>query len=160
QMIGASTPLRLTDDPASESFPAFSPDGQYIAFVRYTPPDVTIRIMSSLGGTQRVLTRTSNIQSEGLDWSPDSRSIAFADTVDLAAPSEIYILSHEAGRRKKVTSPPLGYIGDRQPRFSPDGQSIAFVRTSSDDISWICLSDMHGGEPRRITENQHGTVRG
>src|SRR5262249_51058174 len=89
-----------------------------------------------------------------------SRSIAFGDTGDVDTPSAIYILSLEDGRRRKVTSPPPGYVGDRQPKFSPDGQSIAFVRTSSDDISWICLSDMHGGEPRRVTEDQQGSIRG
>jgi len=37
KLIGAGTPLQLTHDFLSDGDPAWSPDGRYIAFIRYSP---------------------------------------------------------------------------------------------------------------------------
>jgi predicted Ser/Thr protein kinase len=48
-------PLRLTDHPASEWAPAWSPDGREIAFVRETETGGTLYSVPSLGGQERRL---------------------------------------------------------------------------------------------------------
>ena len=71
-------------------------------------------------------------------------------------PYSIFLLSVETGDKRKLTSPPAEYVGDLSPRFSPDGKTIAFVRTSADLTDEIYLLPLTSdgrplGEPRRLT---------
>jgi Tol biopolymer transport system component len=91
-------------------------------------------------------TRAVNINvDEGtwmnLDVSPDGRMIAF----DLLG--DIYTMPISGGRPTRITS---GLAYDQQPRFSPDGQRIAFTsdRGGGDNI-WVM--DVDGSSPRAIT---------
>ncbi|MEC9373259.1 MAG: amidohydrolase family protein [Planctomycetota bacterium] len=82
-----------------------------------------------------------------LDVSPDGREIVF----DLLG--DIYILPIEGGTAKPLTS---GVAWDMQPRFSPDGDEIAFTsdRTGKNgkggDNIWVMKRD--GSDVRQITE--------
>ena len=37
KLVDAGAPVRVTQDPADEAFPSWSPDGRFLAFVRFTP---------------------------------------------------------------------------------------------------------------------------
>lgn len=63
--------VQLTDTPARDSKPAWSPDGRAIAFAR----DAGLWVMSADGNDQRLL--TPGVEPEGIDWSPDGRTIAY-----------------------------------------------------------------------------------
>ena len=63
--------VQLTDTPASDSKPAWSPDGRAIAFSR----DGGLWVMSADGADQRLV--TAGVEPEGIDWSPDGRTIAY-----------------------------------------------------------------------------------
>lgn len=63
--------VQLTDTPAWDSKPAWSPDGRAIAFAR----DGSLWVMSADGNDQRLV--TPNVEPEGIDWSPDGRTIAY-----------------------------------------------------------------------------------
>jgi hypothetical protein len=54
--VGPGTrPLRLTESPAAELAPAWSPDGRQIAFLRMVGDDAAIYTAPSLGGHERKL---------------------------------------------------------------------------------------------------------
>jgi len=76
-----------------------------------------------------------------LDVSPDGQTIVF----DLLG--DIYRIPVEGGEATNVTS---GFAWDMQPRFSPDGGSIAFTsdRSGGDNI-WV--QDLATGDARQIT---------
>ncbi|MCI0432856.1 MAG: amidohydrolase family protein [Gemmatimonadetes bacterium] len=77
-----------------------------------------------------------------LDVSPDGRSIVF----DLLG--DLYTISITGGRATRLTS---GMAWDCMPRWSPDGQRIAFVsdRDGSDNL-WVVNTDGTGA--RRVTK--------
>jgi imidazolonepropionase-like amidohydrolase/Tol biopolymer transport system component len=77
-----------------------------------------------------------------LDVSPDGREIVF----DLLG--DIYALPIDGGQARNLTS---GIPWDMQPRFSPDGQWIAFTsdRSGGDNL-WIMRSD--GSDPQQVTK--------
>jgi hypothetical protein len=51
KLIGAEVPVRLTTDPAADLFPAWSPDGRWIAFLRILPGDKSaVFLIPSVGG--------------------------------------------------------------------------------------------------------------
>src|SRR6266704_5505198 len=77
-----------------------------------------------------------------LDVSPDGKTIAFELLGD------IYTLPIEGGKAKLIDG---GMSFDSQPKFSPDGQWIAFLsdREGSENI-WIMHPD--GSEPKQISK--------
>ena len=149
KLIGAGGPLRLTTDPAEEVSPAWSPDGRYLAFIRRTEGENGIFIVPALGGAERKLGRAEPTYS-GLRWSPDGRFLAVPDR---ASPQErygIFLLSVEDGEKRRLTSPPES-SADIAPAFSPDGQTLAFIRNTDFSSDDIYLTPARGGEPRRLT---------
>jgi len=83
-----------------------------------------------------------------LDVHPDGRQLVFSLLGDL------YLLPIEGGQAKRITSGP-GY--DVQPRFSPDGKSIAFAsdRGGIENL-WVC--DLEGKAARPISSETDQTV--
>jgi len=125
-------------------------------------------IVPASGGAERTVTRLSTgadawqpdasiMRSPGPAWSPGGSLIAVADRVeghagDRQVPARIYLVSVPSGERRAVTSPGLHTLGDSMPAFSPSGDSIAFVRASSQrGITDIYTVPSGGGEERRIT---------
>jgi Tol biopolymer transport system component len=157
KLVDGGTPLRLTTNPAEEGSPAWSPDGGRIAFLRFLGSAADILIIPSLGGQERKLGQvviTPEVYSSNLSWSPDGKFLAVGDR----APNEsagIYFVSIETREKRRMTSPPREYSGDSLPSFSPDGKSLAFVRTRSnftDEIYVLPLTaeGSLAAKPRRI----------
>ena len=84
-----------------------------------------------------------------VDVSPDGKTLAF----DLLG--DVYALPIGGGEARALTSGPAW---DAQPRFSPDGKTIAF---SSDrgGIENVWLMDADGGHPRALTTEKEAYVR-
>jgi Tol biopolymer transport system component len=85
QQLAGGKPLRLTDDPADEWFPSFSPDGRFIAFI-IVPPSLEARlfkmyVVSPMGGEPRPIHPDFYPimigQGGSLVWSPDSKFLIF-----------------------------------------------------------------------------------
>ncbi len=84
-----------------------------------------------------------------LDVSPDGATIVF----DLLG--DLYAMPIAGGAAKALTRGPAY---DSQPRFSPDGKTIAFTSDRS-GIENIWLMDADGGNPRPLTEEKDSYVR-
>ena len=154
----------LTSDPATETSPAWSPDGATIAFYRYLPEGrAAVVTVSALGGSEKILleipfVRSAHILSPYLAWSPDGEWLAMVER-DSPKPFSLSLLSTRTRERRRLTNPPADWAdwtGDSGPAFSPDGRNLAFIRTKSvgiDDIYVLTLSDDLNprGGPRRVT---------
>ena len=110
---------RLTTDPALDWYPAWSPDGGRIAFVRGSDA-AEIWVMNADGGDQRQLTHAGR-QARRPTWSPDGSRIAFVD----ATRGSLLIADVGSGSITVADEPTAG--GDADPAWSPDGQLIAFT---------------------------------
>jgi Tol biopolymer transport system component len=87
-----------------------------------------------------------------MSWSPDGRLLAAtAGDNTIGSPSHIEVIDVATGLRRAVTTPGPGLAGDRSPAFSPDGQSLAFVRTISGSITDLFTVRIEGAELRRVT---------
>ena len=111
------TPIQITSDQYTCSYPAWSPDGKSIAYcgydAQYTPG---IYLISSGGGT------ATRITNQGVpyliaypSWSADGAYIAFAGYDAQEVPS-VYLASTSTGFAVQV---PLGGRHARQPQVSP-----------------------------------------
>src|SRR5262249_49267487 len=120
QLVDSESPLRLTHEPGVEDrVPAWSPDGQKLAFTRATAAGCSILLIPSLGGAERNLGPCGDRDYRRLAWSPDGAWLAFARR-DGSSRLAIDLTAVETGEQRPVTRPPQGILGDSSPSFSPD----------------------------------------
>ena len=134
---------RLTSDADWDGSPAWSPDGQTIAFARHPVggPSSEVYVMNPDGSGQRRL--TSDATDGTPAWSPDGRTIAFVSRGD--GDLEIYVMNPDGNGLRRLTR---NAVRDSDPVWSPDGRRIAFV---SDWQVYVMNAD--GSGKRRLTRN-------
>jgi eukaryotic-like serine/threonine-protein kinase len=153
KLIGEGTPLRLTTSPGPDQSPTWSPDGRFIAFVHSHQGEHTIMTIPALGGAERKLTTFRG--GPHVAWSPDGKHLAIAASDTPGGVTNIFLVSPETGEKQQLLSPPAQFNGDRWPVFSPDGQSIAFVRSSNVAVEDAYVVPVVGGQPRRLTNDNN-----
>jgi Tol biopolymer transport system component len=154
KLLDVGKPLQLTSSPGDESSPAWSPDGRLLAFLRPSEKVVGIYLVPALGGAERKLTEVHQGMmwfGPMLDWSPDRKFLAVPATRSPQGSPGIFLVSLEDGTKRRLTSPSAEHLGDSTPRFSPDGETLAFVRGASGFAADLYLVPVAGGEPRRLT---------
>lgn len=128
---------RLTDDTATESDLAVSPDGRYVAFTRNDGPSSDVLIADVQTGAVRPLFTTS-ARREDPAFAPDGEHIAYATGFN-----EIHMARLDGSEDRLVTT---GY----SPAFTPDGGRMVVVRfTGSFDQLWV--ADVATGDAEQLT---------
>ena len=151
KLPGDTTPRLLNPDTVCESPPAWSPDGGSIAFWRRGKGEDELAIVPVLGGPARVLTRAYVRADARVSWAGDGSWMAAAWRPNRGASTSIYRVGTD-GETTLLTRPPDGWFGDIDPAVSPDGETVAFVRSSvSGHEQDVYLVAAGGGEPRRLT---------
>jgi Tol biopolymer transport system component len=155
KLVSGGSPLRLTTNPAEDTFPAWSPDGSQIAFVR---TGAGIYLISPLGGQERRLT---DANANSLTWMPDGKSLLASiqakdisfrvESLDMNASPYVIFQVSMGGEMRKVSPPATGQYADLLPAVSPDGLTLAFGRYVNG--SDLYVSPVTGGEARRLTND-------
>jgi TolB protein len=115
---------RLTNNPAIDSSPCFSPDGSQIAFVSNRQGSPQIFVMSASGGAPKRLTFQGKYnQTPRFSPRTDKPQIAFTGR-DERGVFDIFILDLKSGRIDRLTQ---GKGSNLDPTWSPDGRLIANV---------------------------------
>ena len=149
QNVGGQVPINLTEESAAEDDqPAFSPDGQRIAF-RSSRDGGGIFVMGSTGEGVRRVTRRGFRPT----WSPDGQQLAFTtENVEMnpgnsEAFSELWVVGVDGRDPRKLNT------GDAiLASWSPHGQRIAYAQrlgiSAQGDIYTI---SPYGGEAVAVT---------
>ena len=142
-----SDPRTLVSLPAGEFLAEWSPDGSRVAFVAQRDLNPEIYVVDRDGSDLQRLTSdwTSDILPR---WSPDGDRIAFLSDRGAASfgsryDSDVHVLDLSTGAVHQVskgTGDALGFS------WSPDGEQIAYVRSSDhDSLGDIWVVDADGG---------------
>lgn len=150
-------PVRLTNDAAEERSPAWDPAGERIAYITCGDEGCGLRITTpEAGGEVQTVASLERFQAEDLAWSPDGERLVFSGRRGATGAFSLHLVALGGGTPQRLTAPPATYPGDLDPAFSPDGQTLAFVRTSLDGRQDVCTVSVDGGEVTRLAREQKG----
>jgi len=142
------SPVRLTDNPADDTDPVWSPicEERRLAFQSNRDGHWEIYVSDGTPNTEWRLTE-SNGDSTDPFWSPDGEWVAFQSNRD--GNWEVYVINVATGEERRLTD---DAASDVNPSWSPDGDAIAFL--SDRDGNWeIYTVDMAGAALTRVTES-------
>lgn len=150
--LNSGEPIRLTVSPESDGNPAWSPDGNQIAFLRNSDDGKhEVFVVPVRGGNERKLGEASS----GVSWSSDGKSLVISSVATASAPSSVFLLSVETGELRRLTAaatnPPSD---DIRPVFSPDGKYVAFLRQFTDAVLDLYVVPVTGGVPLALTSDK------
>jgi len=145
--------LPFTSYPGDKSSPAFSPDGNEVAFTwqgqtptGQSPYDIFVQLVGT--GTPLRLTNAA-ASSNAPTWSPDGRSIAFWRD---SQPSAYYIIPALGGPERKLADGEVETFSGGGMSWSPDGKYLAVAdqgtRQNPVDRTTIFFVSVESGERR------------
>ena len=138
------TRLRLTADPAPDSFPAFSPDGTRLAFASRRNGYWNLYLLTADG---TVVQLTDEKAYDGAPtWSPDGQKIAFESM--RGGNLDIWLLNLADGHTTNLTAD--SPRADGMPAWSPDGTQIAFTSWRNGDADLYVLN-LETGSTHQVT---------
>jgi serine/threonine protein kinase/Tol biopolymer transport system component len=140
--------VQLTNDPALEGHPRFSPDGERIAFSRRrsTTGVPEVCVIPTLGGDPAVVL----VNATDPAWSPDGRRLLF---MQRDAPDRLVLATAAVdGSDRRILLRNSGlypFLGP--PAWSPDGKQIAVIRSTGGATGEIWIVPVSGEPPRRLS---------
>lgn len=140
-------PRRLTDDPAKDALPRFTPDGRHVVFSSKRTGEWQLFEVSVGGGAARRL-RTNGGREWQADPSPDGRFLAFLSN---AGGAESLLVQPRSGgvARRLVQHGERTALGN--PHWSPDGTRIVFSSNQGFVGHRTYVVDVQSGREERIS---------
>ena len=153
-------PRKITENPAADNSPLYSPDGMFLAFRSQTRAGFESdrwRLALIDRSTGRLTTLTEGLDRSvgGLSWSPDSTRIFF--TSEDRGRTAVHMIPVTGGASRPVVS---GSSHIDEPQFTPDGKTMVYSEQSGSRPTEIYRAES-GGAPVAITRlndavlNQH-----
>lgn len=142
---------QITDGPARDKDPEYSPDGRSIAFISDRSGREEIYVASSDGaGEPQKITDIDTLKFS-MAWSPNSKEIAFT-----SSDNKLRKYNSETKQTVELASSKYGNLGGAV--WSPDGKWIAFAKADHTRLSDVYLIPSGGGEERKVTFDSYSEV--
>ena len=135
---------QLTDNPARDQQPRYSPDGKQIAFISDRSGREEIYVMASDGAGDAQKITDIDVLKNVFRWSPDSKDIAYTT-------SDFKLRKYTLASKQTVDLSNSRYGQINNPVWSPDGKWIAYssvVQTRNPNIFLVAAA---GGTEHKVT---------
>ena len=147
--IDGRNQVRLTNNPAIDSDPSWSPDGKKIAFVSNRNQGyIQIWVMDADGANPIRL--TDGFWDARPDWSSDGKRIVYDFLLNPENPDVwtrvIFVMNADGKNNKRLTNQ-----DGASPSWSPNGRKIAFESSRSGRHSEIYVMEADGRNQKRLT---------
>ncbi|MBI3005764.1 MAG: S9 family peptidase [Ignavibacteriales bacterium] len=144
------TPKKITENPANDSQPLYSPDGKYIAYramkrAGFEADQNQLVLYERSSGKLTNLTEAVDYSVNDVVWSPDSKSLIF--NADDKGNESIFRIT--VSDKKVQTLLNKGY--NHSLRLSPDGKTLVFIREAIHKPAEIYKMDIQRADIRKIT---------
>jgi TolB protein len=126
--------------------PAWSPDGQWLAYVSFESKLSGVYVQLVRTGERRLVSARAGVNGAPA-WSPDGKKLALTLGGSNGNP-DIYVLDLTTQNLMRITDDPAI---DTEPEWSPDGRSLYFTSDRAGSPQIYQISSAGGGRPRRIT---------
>lgn len=134
----------------AERDPAWSPDGEWIAYFSDASGEYELYVTAADGsGEPRRLTEGSDRFLSRPTWSPDSQRIAFWD---LSGTLQLHTL--ESGETRAVDRDPWTYFLRPSVSWSPDSRWLAYTRAGDSWLSAIWIYDVKSHKRHQVTSGR------
>lgn len=139
---------RLTDNPAWDGNPDWSPNGRRIAWGSCRAGGkCDIKVMNADGSGATNLTNSDDYYDGVPTWSPNSRQILFSSDRDhdhslppLERGRDIYVMDADGGNVRRLTDSGYNSIAD----WSPDGRRVVYMGGASGNEIRVMNADGSG----------------
>lgn len=154
--LSQNSATKLTKNPAIDTTPYYSPDGNYIVFASDRDGSQRLYLMDQDGSNVKKISRNSGAYSKPV-WSPDGKFIAFTKLI--GGRFYIGLMSPNGYNEKLITN---GYLVEGA-RWSPNSRYLIYSRKNGpygkDSIPRLYTIDIVTGYEREIPtpENEGAT---
>jgi hypothetical protein len=153
--------VQLTDTPATHEFdPAWSPDGEQVAFATRRPGNASsdIWVMNADGTGQEQLTQDFGGPVDRQPaWSPSGDRLVWVRSMPAGPSSELWVMNADGtGKHRLLKARPGDFHAS--PDWSPDGTRIAFVSNRAGGFPELFTIALSSRSLRRLTDT--GRIEG
>jgi tricorn protease len=130
---------------ANDRFPAWSPDGRWIAYMSDKSGEDEVWIAAQDGSTApQQLTAGGSAQRYAPQWSADSKKIVFGDKN-----GRVYVVNVASKQMQMITDAPNGQIQDYE--FSPKGNYVSYSMNERNGMSAVYIWSAEDNKNYRVT---------
>jgi TolB protein len=126
--------------------PAWSPDGQWLAYVSFETKHSGIYVQLVRTGERRQVSARAGVNGAPA-WSPDGKQLALTLGGSGGNP-DIYVLDLATQGLTRITDDPAI---DTEPEWAPDGRSLYFTSDRAGSPQIYQIGVQSGARPKRIT---------
>jgi dipeptidyl aminopeptidase/acylaminoacyl peptidase len=152
-------PEQITTRQGNDNSPAFSPDGQLIAYLSMETPGFEadrqqLMVYERAGRQHRPLTGSWDVNVQSFAWAPNSRTLVLE--VEERGNHNLYTLDVASMRRTRIVSGGL----NSNPQVSPDGNRVVFLRQSATLPPEVFTVGMDGSGLRSVAPRNASLLAG